>query len=286
MGKKEIKSNLRWPGGKSKMMKILDAYLPPKVDRYLEVFTGGGSVLLYVIQHKNPKTVYANDISTNLINYYNTVKNDPDSLIQESLEVKSSNSAADFRDKFYEIDTSSACGFFVKNKTSFGGIGSGYSKLAFDRNFSKKSIGHLKDISGVIQDVNFLNSDFINLDYYFKNGISDYFIYLDPPYYANAQKGLYGEKGNLHKNFDHESLFEWVEKHKSNNLIMMSYDDCEYVREKYKDYFIYNFDFTYSMTNVGGKDKCVVGKEIVITNYEVKVNTERNTNEIPMCSLF
>ena len=43
--KKVVKSNLRWPGGKSKMTRILDKYLPDEVNRYLEVFTGGGSVL-------------------------------------------------------------------------------------------------------------------------------------------------------------------------------------------------------------------------------------------------
>ena len=32
---KEIKTNLRWPGGKSKMTKILDNFLPKKVNKYL-----------------------------------------------------------------------------------------------------------------------------------------------------------------------------------------------------------------------------------------------------------
>ena len=36
---KEIKTNLRWAGGKSKMIKILDKYFPQEVNKYLEVFT-------------------------------------------------------------------------------------------------------------------------------------------------------------------------------------------------------------------------------------------------------
>ena len=47
---KEIKSNLRWAGGKSKMIKILDNFFPKKIDKYLETFIGGGSVLLHIIQ--------------------------------------------------------------------------------------------------------------------------------------------------------------------------------------------------------------------------------------------
>ena len=85
---KEVKSNLRWPGGKSKMMKILDNFLPDKIDKYLETFTGGGSVLLHVIQNYRPQVVYANDIDQKLINYYMSVQNDPKTVIKECLDIK------------------------------------------------------------------------------------------------------------------------------------------------------------------------------------------------------
>ena len=101
------------------------------------------------------------------------------------------------------------------------------------------------------------------------NNIDDYFIYLDPPYFDNKNKGLYGKKGELHKGFDHLKLFEWVDKHSKNNKVMLSYDDSPYIRELYKNYNIYSFDFVYSMTNTGGH-LCKEGKEIVITNYEIE----------------
>ena len=72
--KKVVKSNLRWPGGKSKMTRILDKYMPDEVNRYLEVFTGGGSVLLQVLQKYEPVTSYANDIEKGLIAYYERVR--------------------------------------------------------------------------------------------------------------------------------------------------------------------------------------------------------------------
>ena len=79
---------------------------------------------------------------------------------------------------------------------------------------------------------------------------------------------VYMVKGKLHKEFDHIKLFEWVKKHSSSNKIMISYDDSPYIRELYKDYNIYSFDFVYSMTNTGGH-LCKSGQEIVITNYKV-----------------
>lgn len=263
----EIKSNLRWPGGKSKMTKILDKFLPKEVDKYLETFVGGGSVLLYIIQKYNPQVIYANDIDENLINYYNNVKNNPQSVIDECLEIKNKYNKDSFTDVFYKLNREKASNFFISNKTSFSGLNKNYSSQAYDRNFSIRCINKIKDISTILKTTNFLNTDFINLNNFIED-ISGYFIYLDPPYFGNKDKGLYGKDGKLHKNFNHLELFEWVKKYSLNNKIMISYDDSPYIRELYKDFNIYSFDFVYSMTNTGG-NLCKEGKEIVITNYKI-----------------
>lgn len=265
---KEIKSNLRWAGGKSKMIKILDNFFPKKIDKYLETFIGGGSVLLHIIQKYNPKVIYANDINHDLINYYNYVQNCPQILVDDCLKIKSNYTKETFATEFTKLNRDIASDFFISNKTSFSGLNYNYSPLAYDRNFSINSINKIMDISNVIQNVNFINEDFINLENTISE-IKDYFIYLDPPYYSNKDKGLYGKKGELHKNFNHLELFNFVNRLSETNQIMISYDDDPYIKELYKNYNIYNFDFVYSMTNVGGK-QCKVGKEIVITNYKVE----------------
>ena len=263
----EVKTNLRWAGGKSKMLKILDKFFPKEVDKYLETFTGGGSVLLHIMQRYNPQVAYANDIDEKLINYYNSVKCEPQNVVDECLEIKNKYTAETFTDEFHNLNRDKASHFFTANKTSFSGLNKNYSIQAYDRNFSIRCINKINDVSKVIQNVNFVNSDFTKLDEVVDN-IEGYFIYLDPPYYGNKDKGLYGDKGKLHKEFDHEVLFEWVDKHSKNNKVMLSYDDSPYIRELYKDYNIYSFDFVYSMTNTGG-NLCKNGKEIVITNYEI-----------------
>lgn len=264
----EVKTNLRWAGGKSKMIKILDKFFPTEVNKYLETFTGGGSVLLHIMQRYNPQVAYANDIDEKLINYYNSVKNEPEVVVDECLEIKNKYTAETFADEFHNLNREKASHFFTANKTSFSGLNKNYSIQAYDRNFSIKCINKIKDVSNVVQNVNFVNSDFAKLDNVIDN-IEGFFIYLDPPYYGNKDKGLYGEKGKLHKEFDHEELFKWVDEHSNNNKIMLSYDDSPYIRELYKDYNIYGFDFVYSMTNTGG-NLCTKGKEIVITNYEIE----------------
>ena len=264
---KEIKSNLRWAGGKSKMIKILDTFMPDSVDKYLELFTGGGSVLLHIIQKYKPYKVIANDIDANLINYYQSIRSNPEEIINDCLEIKKTYNKEQFKNKFLELNPSNAKDFFIKNKTSFSGLNSNFSKLAYDRNFSINSINKIRDVSKAIQNVEFTNYDFQDIDM----DLRDYFIYLDPPYYSNKEKGLYGKKGILHKEFNHEALFDWVEYYGKDNKIMISYDDCEYIRNLYNGYHIYNFDFVYSMTNTGG-NSCKNGKEIVITNYDIANN--------------
>lgn len=270
---KEIKSNLRWPGGKSKMVNILDQFMPKKINKYMETFVGGGSVLLHIIQKYDPYKIIANDIDKNLITYYKDVKDNPQSIIKECMKIKSKYNSDDFKKIFDTMNGTNAYSFFIKNKCSFSGLNNNYSRLAYEKNFTINSINKINDISNIIKNVEFINRDFEDIDL----DLSDYFIYLDPPYYSNKEKGLYGKKGKLHKNFNHELLFEWINYYSKDNKIMISYDDNEYIRNLYKDYNIYDFDFVYSMTNTGG-NKCKIGKEIVITNYKIEkeINNESN----------
>ena len=64
------------------------------------------------------------------------------------------------------------------------------------------------------------------------------FLYLDPPYYE--AKGLYVG----HDSFDHDSLASLL---KSRDNWLLSYDDCPYVRETYKDYYFETPQWSYAM---------------------------------------
>jgi len=70
------------------------------------------------------------------------------------------------------------------------------------------------------------------------------FLYLDPPYYINKDKdnklykGLY-PNANIavhHKGFDHKQLRDLLHNHNGN--FILSYNDCETIREYYKDFEI------------------------------------------------
>jgi DNA adenine methylase len=79
--------------------------------------------------------------------------------------------------------------------------------------------------------------------------------YIDPPYMI--KNNLYGIKGDLHKSFNHMELHEIL---KARDNWILSYNDCEAVRELYKEFKIVSLDWKYGMS----KDK--KSSEILILN--------------------
>ena len=60
---------IKWPGGKAREIKYIENLIP-KFERYIEPFFGGGAMYFYL----NPENAIINDISSNLITFYELVK--------------------------------------------------------------------------------------------------------------------------------------------------------------------------------------------------------------------
>jgi DNA adenine methylase len=71
------------------------------------------------------------------------------------------------------------------------------------------------------------------------------------------RKKLYGDEGDMHEFFPHLALFS--ELRKRENWIL-SYNDCEEIRDLYRDYKIHKAAWTYGM------NKSKKSSEIIITN--------------------
>jgi DNA adenine methylase len=81
------------------------------------------------------------------------------------------------------------------------------------------------------------------------------FLYLDPPYYLEKDKdnkmhkGMYPMK-NIdihHTGFEHELLRDLLLEHKGD--FVMSYNNCETIRDYYKDFEQFFPEWSYSMSN-------------------------------------
>ncbi len=69
---------LKWAGGKRQLLPSLLPLFPKKVTSYCEPFLGGASVLFSFA----PKTAIANDINSDLVNFYEIVRDDVLNLLE------------------------------------------------------------------------------------------------------------------------------------------------------------------------------------------------------------
>lgn len=271
-----IKSPLRYPGGKSRAIKFLYQYFPNDFKVYKEPFFGCGSVGIYIAQIMKNTKIYANDLNYELYCFWHSLKMHPNKLIEGIIELKNKfkigKELYDFilyRRDFNLSTLERGIDFFILNRITFSGIvdSGGFSQKAYESRFTMSSIDRLKNNHKIIKNFNFSCDNFFDFVDSNLDSQKDTFIFLDPPYYSSVKSKLYGKKGILHSNFNHEKFRNYLYKIKSKFLL--TYDNCDYIRELYKDFYTLEWDLQYGMNNYKQK-KADIGKELLISNYDLK----------------
>jgi DNA adenine methylase len=92
----------------------------------------------------------------------------------------------------------------------------------------------------------------------------DEFLYLDPPYVMETEnkESIYGDKGDLHRGFDHVALRDALAAHKGRWVL--SYLNVPKIQDLYEGFNITEETWRYTMKP--GKSR-PAGKELVITNF-------------------
>ena len=86
---------LKWAGGKTQLLPVIDSYLPASFRResdvtYIEPFVGGGAMLFSMLQrYPNIRRAVVNDINPRLINTYRVVRDKPFALLDALREIQS-----------------------------------------------------------------------------------------------------------------------------------------------------------------------------------------------------
>lgn len=275
--KPKIKSPLRYPGGKSRALEQIAAYLPKDFAEYREPFVGGGSVFIYLRQLRPHLPMWINDLNYDLFCFWKYAQSDIDALAAAVCEAKSK--ATDGRKLFQALasnqmltasDFERAVRFFILNRITFSGTvdSGGYSQKAFEGRFTPSSLKRLCDLRGVLENVRITNSDYSDLVH--APG-DDCFIFLDPPYLSATKSKLYGKRGALHTNFDHARFAATLKDcpHKW----LLTYDDSPQIRSNFRFADIHEWTLQYGMNNFG-RTFAPLGKELFITNYEVKAASD------------
>jgi len=196
---------IKWAGGKSQLLNEIDNVIPVEIKEteftYIEPFVGGGSVLFWILQtYPNIKKAVINDINTDLINTYKTIKENVEDLIlileKWEKEYHSLESYPDKKKTYYydkrslfnkrkSEATEQAALFIFLNRTCFNGLYRVNRKNEFNvpmGSYKRPMIcdkDNLRAVSKLLQKVTILNSDFVQtLEYAEKPTL----FYFDPPY--------------------------------------------------------------------------------------------------------
>lgn len=260
------------------MRELIVSLFPLGFERYIEVFGGGGWVLF----HKEPdghSEVY-NDFNALLVNLYRQVRNNPEDLMKE-LEF-SLNSRADFieiREKIknnaVEDDVKRASYFYQLIRYSYASGLTSYGGQPHDirANFPLIEAAHRRLARVVIE-----NKDFQNLLEVYDRKES--FFYLDPPYYATESYYKNVGEGGF-KTEDHTRLRDTLLK--INGKFLLSYNDCDYIRELYDKPNIVMITHE-RLNNIKQRyDANSQFGELIIANYDVY---ERKNDEPVQMDLF
>lgn len=200
-----LKPFVKWVGGKSRLINELEKMLPidgeKVLSKYCEPMVGGGALFFNILSKYDFEQLYISDINAELINAYQVIKNNVESLIEKLQEIQMLFCPMDENDrKFYyysirdKFNNTQLCEttaiekaayFIFLNKTCFNGLYRVNRKGKFNvpmgayKNPMICDAENLRNINKVLQNVTIVCGDY-SLSKHFIN--KDTFVYLDPPY--------------------------------------------------------------------------------------------------------
>lgn len=251
-----MNSFLSWIGGKKLLRKKICEQFPKEYEEYVEVFGGAGWILFN--EERPGKVEIYNDYNSELVNLFRCVKYHAEEVKKELKYLLNSREIfQDFLEQYNRrglTDIQKAVRFFTIIKISYGAKLTTFGSCK--RNINNM-INMLEEIQKRLNTVIIENEDFEKLIK--KQDKEKTFFYLDPPYFGTEKY----YKNVEFSNEDHERLYNVLKNVKGNFLI--TYNDCEYIRNLYKEFNIEEVERFSNLTAALDKKKNY--KEILIKNY-------------------
>jgi len=263
---------IRYSGGKTKAIKLITPHL--KTDKLVSPFFGGGSI--EIAMAKKGVEVIGYDIFDILVNYWDYQLNNPEKIYDILKDIEPT------PEKYVEIKNilkkwdKTQTGIFSKLKTDYynetpihlnDDIGAAYFWYNFNLSYGPMFLGWSS--KSYMEKEKYKRMITKNRDWKcptlsvslgaFEDTIPNHsndFLYLDPPYYLESRKTDSDNKMNRglypnpnfdvhHSGFNHEHLRDLLHNHKGK--FVLSYNNCETIRDWYKDFEFYYPEWYYSM---------------------------------------
>ena len=258
----KAKSEIRWVGGKRRILDKLP--IDSSKSTYIEPFVGGGSVLINVLQNYNFDKYIAADANRDLISFYQHLKSDPHTLIEEHKKLENGEHSKEkylkYRKEFNEIEDYSvykAALFLYLNKHGFNGLyrvnKRGKLNTAFGARDRRTNYDNLLMLSSLFSRVSFCAQSYEET---LKLADKSSFIYLDPPY-LNTFKG-YTKDGLFLENKLLKEL-NGIDNRGASFTLSNSNDGYFY-----ENFSMFNIQEINSMSSIAGYNR---NTELIITNW-------------------
>lgn len=271
---------VKWAGGKTQLLEVIESHLPETFNRYFEPFVGGGA-LLFKLQ---PKAFSINDSNEELICVYKCLENNGlFELLKQELLRHEENHSEEYYYQIREMDKlegfnnlpiyvragrmiylNKACfnGLYRVNSKGYFNVPSGKKKVV--NCFDKKTFDNLnlffKNRKPVITNVDFEEA--------VKNAKAGDFIYFDPPYdkweeknsFTSYDKNVFGKEEQVRLAKVFKELSD------KGVYVMLSNHNTKFINELYKGFHITVVPAK-RMINSKADGRGEV-EEVIITNYE------------------
>lgn len=267
---------LKWVGGKRQLMSAIKELIPKNYTIYYEPFIGGGAVLFDL----QPPKAIINDFNEELINVYQTIKENPEKLISNLKTHKNESNyfynlrVLDREENFKNLSSiKKASRVIYLNKTCYNGLYRVNNSGEFNSPFGKYKNPNIvnettiKAVSKYLNtnDITILNGDFEEAVKGIKTGA---FVYFDPPYYPVSESSNF--TGYIQGGFDmHEQvrLRDLCNRlNKKGVRFLLSNSATQFIEDLYKDYKISYVKANRSI-NSNAKKRGEID-EVLIRNYE------------------
>ncbi len=267
------KTPIRYAGGKTRAIKHIMPYFPTDLTNVISPFMGGGSLEVYLTNLNI--NVHGFDIFKPLVTFWDEMINDNENFVNflRTIEPTADNYKV-VKDKLVNWEYTQemlkgwktdfyirenpitltpveiASYYYFNHNTSYGPGYLGWpSSVYLTQTKWNKMIDDISKFDGSKLQVS--QSDFSDVI----SGHPNDFIYLDPPYFMGKDSdnkmhaAIYPMK-NIpvhHEGFNHELLRDLLHSHPGK--FIMSYNNCETIREYYKDFRLEYPTWNYSMGN-------------------------------------
>ena len=295
----ECKPFIKWVGGKGQLLpeinKLYPIELGKTINKYAEIFIGGGAVLFDILSKYKLDEVYISDKNLELINTYKSIRDNVDILIKSLKEMEEQYIPLNNEDRkiyYYEKreeynslkinsevnNIEKAILFIFLNKTCFNGLYRVNKKGKFNvpmGAYKKPKIcdeENLKNVSLTLRNVKIVYADYKESEKFIDDKT---FVYIDPPYRPlNITSSFTSYTENDFNDKEQIELAEYINvlNKKGAKIVISNSDpknndiDDNFFDKLYKNYNINRVKAT-RMLNSNASLRGAIN-ELLITNYK------------------